>query len=194
MAVPGTQTALGAAEVPAILVPTSATPLTAATPTAGTSLIPEAQPPRRCLAEGVDERLQARKYRQRQYLCHSATYWRRKERPLTAPVETWESNFKKKKKKKFYPNKKGVHYYKCASSGNSSSTVMKMWQHGIFLFLSHTHQTLFPKNQTLSYGSLQSDKEISIANMKKLNELQEHSRWYINYTSIKKQTIKKEKI
>lgn len=101
MAVPGTQTALGAAEVPAILVPTSATPLTAATPTAGTSLIPEAQPPRRCLAEGVDERLQARKYRQRQYLCHSATYWRRKERPLTAPVETWESNFKKKKKKSF---------------------------------------------------------------------------------------------
>ena len=30
--------------------------------------------------------------------------------------------------------------------------------------------------------------------MKKLNELQEHSRWYINYTSIKKQTIKKENL
>ena len=55
---------------------------------------------------------------------------------------------------------------------------MKMWQHGIFLSLSHTvhtQQRLFPKNQTLSYGNLQSDKGISIANMKKLNELQEHS-------------------
>ena len=55
----------------------------------------------------------------------------------------------------------------------------------------HTHQRLFPKNQTLSYGSLQSNEEISIANRRKLNELQENSRWYINYTSIKKQTIKK---
>ena len=74
---------------------------------------------------------------------------------------------------------------------------MKMWQHGIFLSLSHTvhtQQRLFPKNQTLSYGNLQSDKGISIANMKKLNELQEHSRRYINYTSIKKQTIKKENL
>ena len=56
MAVPGTQTALSAAEMPTILVPTSATPLTTAIPTAGTSVIPEAQPPRRCLAEVVEER------------------------------------------------------------------------------------------------------------------------------------------
>ena len=56
MAVPGTQTALGAAEVPAILVPTSATPLTTGIPAEGTSVIPEAQPPRRCLAEVVEER------------------------------------------------------------------------------------------------------------------------------------------
>lgn len=41
MAVPGTQTALGVAEVPAILVPTLATPVTTVTPTAGTSVIPE---------------------------------------------------------------------------------------------------------------------------------------------------------
>ena len=33
-----------------------------------------------------------------EYLCSSATYWRRKERSLPAPVEAWETNFKKKKK------------------------------------------------------------------------------------------------
>ena len=35
---------------------------------------------------------------------------------------------------------------------------------------------------------------MSKANIKKLNELQVNSKRYINYTSIKKQTIKKEKI
>lgn len=46
MAVPDTD-CLGAAEMPTILVPTSATPLTTGIPAAGTSVIPEAQPPRR---------------------------------------------------------------------------------------------------------------------------------------------------
>ena len=63
----------------------------------------------------------------------------------------------------------------------------------VSLSLTHTH-IFFSKNRTLSYGNLQSDKEMSKANIKKLNELQVNSKRYINYTSIKKQTIKKEKI
>ena len=41
---------------------------------------------------------------------------------------------------------------------------------------------------------MKTDKEMSKANIKKLNELQVNSKRYIDYTSVKKQTIKKGKI
>ena len=57
----------------------------------------------------------------------------------------------------------------------------------------HTHQRLFPKNQTLSYGSLQSNKEISIANRRKLNELQENSERQFTFNDVRNKTNEQKK-